>query len=250
MDSINWHAVLFFLFAGLACGAGVAVVLCGNIVRMAFALVAALGAVAGLFFLAGADFLGALQLLVYVGGTVVLLVFGVMLTAQRPLFALPCGIGQWVAAVMTSACLLALLLQAALAVHESIGPPQPGQLPASLQPTTTQIGLALLGLRADRLHQPDPVLRKGMSGYLLPLEIASVHLLVVLIGAVFLARTKRHLSSDILQRGQQRSPTLSDNSANTPSHSGNTSSHSASTSPHIGNTRFHSTGEQSNEPVD
>jgi NADH-quinone oxidoreductase subunit J len=218
MEPINWHSVLFFLFAALACGAAVAVVLCGNIVRMAFALVAALGAVAGLFFLAGADFLGALQLLVYVGGTVVLLVFGVMLTAQRPLFALPCGTGQWVAAVMTSACLLAVLLRAAVAAHGSIGPPQPDQLPSSLQPTTSQIGLALLGLRTDRLHQPDAVLREGISGYLLPLEIASVHLLVVLIGAVLLARTKRHPASGTLQPGQHHSPRPSDDSASTPSH--------------------------------
>ena len=38
----------------------------------------------GLFFLAGADFIGAMQLLIYVGGTLVLLMFGVMLTAQEP----------------------------------------------------------------------------------------------------------------------------------------------------------------------
>ena len=53
-----------------------------NIVRMAFYLVLSLAATAGLFFLAGADFVGAMQLLIYVGGTLVLLVFGVMLTSQ------------------------------------------------------------------------------------------------------------------------------------------------------------------------
>ena len=61
-----------------------AVVVTGNIVRMACYLVVSLAAVAGLFFLAGADFLGAVQLMVYVGGTMVLLVFGVMLTARGP----------------------------------------------------------------------------------------------------------------------------------------------------------------------
>ena len=53
-----------------------------NIVRMAFYLMLSLGAIAGLFFLAGAEFVGAMQLMIYVGGTLVLLVFGVMLTAQ------------------------------------------------------------------------------------------------------------------------------------------------------------------------
>ena len=54
----------------------------GNIVRMAFYLMLSLAATAALFFLAGADFVGAMQLMIYVGGTLVLLIFGVMLTSQ------------------------------------------------------------------------------------------------------------------------------------------------------------------------
>ena len=45
--------------------------------------------------------------------------------------------------------------------------------------------------RVDKLDEPDPVQRAGMSGYLLPFEIISVHLLVVLIGAAYLARPKK-----------------------------------------------------------
>ncbi len=82
MDAIYWHSFFFLLFALLACGFAVAVVLASNIVRMAFYLVLSLAATAGLFFLAGADFVGAMQLMIYVGGTLVLLVFGVMLTSQ------------------------------------------------------------------------------------------------------------------------------------------------------------------------
>ncbi len=80
MPSIYWPSFFFLLFALIACGFALAVVVTGNIVRMACYLVVSLSAVAGLFFLAGAEFLGAVQLLVYVGGTMVLLVFGVMLT--------------------------------------------------------------------------------------------------------------------------------------------------------------------------
>ena len=75
---------LFNLFALAACLGAVAVVVSQSVVRMAFWLVVSLGSVAGLFFLADADFIGAAQLLIYVGGTLVLLVFGVMLTASGP----------------------------------------------------------------------------------------------------------------------------------------------------------------------
>ncbi|MCA9085279.1 MAG: NADH-quinone oxidoreductase subunit J, partial [Planctomycetaceae bacterium] len=60
---------LFLLFALAACGGAIAVVLSQTVVRMAFWLIISLGSVAGLFFLADADFVGAAQLLVYVGGT-------------------------------------------------------------------------------------------------------------------------------------------------------------------------------------
>ena len=76
--------LLFWVFAILTCGAAVAVVATQNVVRMAFWLIVSLGSVSALFFLLHADFLGAAQLLIYVGGTVVLLVFGVMLTASGP----------------------------------------------------------------------------------------------------------------------------------------------------------------------
>ena len=76
--------LLFWVFSLLVCFGAVAVVATQNVVRMAFWLIVSLGSVAGLFFLLHADFLGAAQLLIYVGGTVVLLVFGVMLTASGP----------------------------------------------------------------------------------------------------------------------------------------------------------------------
>src|SRR4051794_24319791 len=82
MESIYWPTFFFWLFAAIACAFAVAVVVAANIVHMAFYLVMSLAATAGLFFLAGADFVGSMQVLIYVGGTLVLLVFGVMLTSQ------------------------------------------------------------------------------------------------------------------------------------------------------------------------
>jgi len=190
MEAINWHSLLFLLFSLCACCFAVAVVLTANIVRMAAYLVVSLGAVAGLFFLAGADFLGALQLMVYVGGTMVLLVFGVMLTARGPLVSIRTGGGQWVIAVIVGGSLLAVLLQAAFSVDDWAAP---AAAEARLQPDSTAapLGLALLGVRVDTLAQEDETLRAGMSGYLLAFEIVSVHLLVVLIGAAYLARARK-----------------------------------------------------------
>src|SRR6478672_3935710 len=115
---IEWHGFFFMLFALLACGFGLAVVASNNIVRMAFYLIVSLGATAGLFFLAGADFVGAMQLMIYVGGTLVLLVFGVMLTAQGPFISMKTGGGDWILAFLVSGCLLAFLIPAAFSVED------------------------------------------------------------------------------------------------------------------------------------
>src|SRR5215203_2625398 len=77
-------AILFYLFAGMAGGAALAVVISRNIVRTAVALLFTLTGVAGLYFLLNAEFLAAVQLVVYAGGTLLLIVFGVMLTSKAP----------------------------------------------------------------------------------------------------------------------------------------------------------------------
>jgi len=194
---VNWHSFFFLLFALVACAFSVAVVVTSNIVRMAFYLVLALGATAGLFFLAGAEFVGAMQLMIYVGGTMVLLVFGVMLTAQGPFISMKTSAGDWVAAVVIAGLLVPLLIGAAFSVGDWRDPTAGGETPvprfteAYRQAATAPLGLGLEGPRVDKLWPERENLKPGMSGYLLPFEIVSVHLLVVLVGAAYLARTKR-----------------------------------------------------------
>jgi NADH-quinone oxidoreductase subunit J len=118
MQSINWHSVNFLLFALLSCGFALAVVFTSNVVRMAFYLVLSLGATAGLFFLAGADFVGAMQILIYVGGTLVLLVFGVMLTAQGPFISMKTASGEWILTALVGGSLLAVLLPTAFKIAD------------------------------------------------------------------------------------------------------------------------------------
>ncbi len=212
MPPTFWHNCFFLLFAAIACASAVAVVVTGNIVRMACWLVMALAAVAGLFFLAGAEFLGAVQLMVYVGGTMVLLIFGVMLTARGPFVSLKISSGQWVVATVIGGALLAVLLRAALNVNPPadssppqdpsavaaaplVLPPWPAETkppggPLGMKPSATeQIGFSLLGTPVDRLQQQD----HPLGGYLLAFEIISIHLVVVLVGAAYLARAKRRV---------------------------------------------------------
>ena len=112
-------ALFFYVFAIAACFSAVAVVLTQNIVRMAFWLLVSLGSMAGLFFLLGADFVGATQLLVYVGGTLVLLIFGVMLTSQERFVEMKTWSGDWVIAFLAGGALVVLLISAAFSVPRS-----------------------------------------------------------------------------------------------------------------------------------
>lgn len=195
LASLDWHAVLFWLFALLTCGFALAVLFSANVVHMAFYLVLSLGASAGLFFLTGAEFVAAMQLMIYVGGTLVLLVFGVMLTAQSRFVSLKTPAGEWILAVIVGSALLAVLLAAALRVPSwTAANPDRSEVRGVESQVTARIGLGFAGVRVDKLDAPapgSPDLRAGMSGYLLPFVIVSVHLLVVLIGAAYMARAKR-----------------------------------------------------------
>jgi NADH-quinone oxidoreductase subunit J len=204
-DAVNWNSFLFLLLAAIACAFAVAVVVSGNIVRMACYLIVSLAAVSGLFFTAGADFLGAAQIMVYVGGTMVLLVFGVMLTARGPFVSMKTGGGQWILAVIVGGALLAMLLQAAFSIPGWAEPSQNQDEAEALakhndKSGAERIGLGLMGVRTDRLNpnkELNPkelaIRRGGMSGYLLPFEIISIHLVVVLVGAAYLARARRRV---------------------------------------------------------
>ena len=196
---------LFGLFALGAAGGALAVVLSQNVVRMAFYLVISLGSTAGLFFMLGADFVGATQLLIYVGGTVVLLIFGVMLTATGPYLSIRTTPGDLIRAVIVGGAFFAMLILTVMQVDWSanaqrleaahgVSPgAQVGHYDAQSGSTSRSLGMALLGARPDQDLGAENG-RKLSTGYLLPFEIVSVHLLVVLVGAAYLARAKRKLT--------------------------------------------------------
>ncbi len=193
LAAIDWHAFFYWMFALFTCGFAVAVLFSNNVVHMAFYLILSLGASSGLFFLAGAEFVGAMQLMIYVGGTLVLVIFGVMLTAQDRFVSMETRSGEWVVALGVGGSLLFMLLMTAFNVEDwrSVDPVYRETVSVADMQSTSQIGMGFAGVRVDKLEQSDARLRGGMSGYLLPFVIVSVHLLVVLIGAAYMARTKR-----------------------------------------------------------
>jgi NADH-quinone oxidoreductase subunit J len=194
----NLHPTLFWLIAGVTGLSALATLLTQNIVRSATWLLFTLAGTAGIFFLLGADFVAATQILIYVGGTLVLVVFGVMLTAQGPFITMKTTAVEWGISMVVGMLLLGVLSVSALAfVNDAKAPPAGGKnlqalkaQPAATANYTDRIGLGFLGGGVGPKHKtPDG--HTVRASYLLPFEIVSVHLLVVLIGAAYLARAKR-----------------------------------------------------------
>src|ERR1700746_1569287 len=106
---MNLTEVLFYAVAILTGICAISVVVSQNIVRAAAWLLFTLGGGAGIFFFLGADFVGATQLIVYVGGTLVLVVFGVMLTAQGPFVSLRTSAAEWAMSIVVGLLLFGVL---------------------------------------------------------------------------------------------------------------------------------------------
>ncbi|MCE9533328.1 MAG: NADH-quinone oxidoreductase subunit J [Planctomycetes bacterium] len=185
--------VLFFVIAFATGFSALAVVFSRNIVRAAVWLLFTLIGVSLIYFLLGAEFLGASQLIIYVGGTLVLVVFGVMLTAQGPFLQLKTGTEEWVLGGFLALSLFGFLVNTSLELGK---PESKANDPDKV--SVGSIGSSFMGVKeatppAKMTGFPEgrPAPERTRMGYLLPFEIVSVHLLVVLIGAAYLARAKR-----------------------------------------------------------
>ena len=159
---------LFYVFAVVATCSALGVVISRNIVRTAVCLLLSLLGVAGLYMSLHAEFLAAVQLVVYAGGTLVLIIFGIMLTHNPNLKPFPAKPLEVILALGLSLAMASALIMAIL--RSGMGNRAPGELP----PYPIQsLGEALLG------------------DYLVPFEIISVLLLAVMIGAAYLAKARR-----------------------------------------------------------
>jgi NADH-quinone oxidoreductase subunit J len=163
---MNAEAFVFWVFAIVTVGSAAVVVLARTLIYSAFSLLFTFFGVAGLYVLLGADFLAATQLLIYVGGILVLLLFGVMLTHKIYDLDLKTGTTQLVPGLIVALGLFVILSTTAVRTSwmSTLRPPAP---------TTSEIGRLFLGQ------------------YLLPFEAASVLLLVALVGAAMIVRRRR-----------------------------------------------------------
>lgn len=157
---------VFLVLAGLAVMGALGTVLIRNIVHSALSLILSLVAVAGIYILLHADFLFAVQIMVYVGAVATLILFGVMLTrGQRT--AQPQNNNQ-----VLPAAVLSVILFAAVLVPVIFNTAWPISASVAPEATTAQLGQEL------------------MRTYALPFEVAGALLLVALVGAIIVARER------------------------------------------------------------
>ena len=156
----------FWLLAIVGVAAALAVVLLRDVFRAALALVLCFIMVAGLYVTLSADFLAAVQILVYVGAISILLILGIMLTrdVQR---------GSPSNKLRFPAFLVALLF-IGTAIFAVLNTPWGISAGAPVEPTTATL--------AGKLF--------GENGYILTVEIAAALLLAAIIGAIVLVREK------------------------------------------------------------
>lgn len=160
-------AILFFLFAAIAVGCAINLVVQTHPISSALSLVGVMGALAALYLLLGAEFMAAAQMIVYAGAIMVLFVFVIMLLnagaePKRGRAALAKLLG--VPALMAFLGLVSFLIQAMLPRTE------PVHFGAFTGGTAAAVG------------------RKLFTDYLLPFEVTSILILIAIIGAVVLAR--------------------------------------------------------------
>jgi len=159
-------AISFWLLAAVAVIAALGVVLMRNVFRAALSLILCFLMVAGLYITLSADFLAAVQILVYVGAISVLIILAIMMTREvqrgspNNRFQIP-------------AFIVAILFLEVL-VLTLINTPWPISGAPPTAPTTSALANSLF----------------GDGGYLLPVEIAAVLLLSAILGAIVLAREK------------------------------------------------------------
>ena len=186
---MDLNEVVFWVLAVVSVGSAAMILLSPWIVHMAFWLLASLAGFAGLYLHLGADFLGFAQVLVYIGGILILFLFGVMLTQKadvpvhKPI--------SW--RIILPGIVVGIVLQCMLVVlmvgngWKELPPDQVGVLmgPAPLEklvdPTSEEIGI------------------RFMSRFILPFEVVSVLLLVAMIGATYIARSRE----DVKEEGSQ-----------------------------------------------
>lgn len=177
--------VIFLVLSAFTLASGLMVVTVKNIIHSALWLIASFFSVAALYLLMEAEFIAIVQVLIYVGAISILILFAIMLTRHvtgegvRQLYQ------RWWIAMIVAAALFGLLIVPTVSNYgwNTVPPSAPDQ-PAALS-SSVQIGTAF------------------MREYLLPFEIASILLLVALIGAIVIAYEERSARRRVLTLAEE-----------------------------------------------
>jgi NADH-quinone oxidoreductase subunit J len=156
----------FIIFSIITLGAALAVVTSKNLFHSALFLVLSFVGVAGLYILLEAGFLAAVQILVYVGAISILIIFAIMLTRRLMAKDLVQRNAQWGISGLVALLLFALLYFVLLRVNWPV-----------VEAAVSRESISILG-------------QELMSTYALPFEVASVLLLVALVGSIIIARER------------------------------------------------------------
>jgi NADH-quinone oxidoreductase subunit J len=195
MTLSGWETVFFWIFSIAAIIAGLLTVMARNAVHSALFLISSLVSVGALFILLGAEFIAGVQILVYVGGVMVLFLFVIMLVnvgaeeeGRAPIFNRP---PQVAAALIFSLLLVLALLTAINKGYEGLTNRDTEVLKRAEVAKSEQEGKMQTGATGvSRLSDQTGSVGRSLYTYAsLPFEIASLLLLVAIIGSVMLART-------------------------------------------------------------
>jgi NADH-quinone oxidoreductase subunit J len=177
--------VIFLVLSAFTLAAGLMVVTVKNIIHSALWLIASFFSVAAMYLLMEAEFIAIVQVLIYVGAISILILFAIMLTRHvtgegvRQLYQ-----RWWIAMIVAAALFGLLIVPTVLNYGWNTVPPTTPDQPATLS-SAVQIGTAF------------------MREYLLPFEIASILLLVALIGAIVIAYEERSARRKVLTLAEE-----------------------------------------------
>jgi NADH-quinone oxidoreductase subunit J len=218
----GWEALFFWVFSIAAIFAGLLTVMARNTIHSALFLISALVSVAALFILLHAEFIAGVQILVYVGGVMVLFLFVIMLVnvgseerGSEEIFNRP---RQVTTSVIFCALLVAGLVYAINQGYEGLQARDEGKIEAAAaQAQSRDRSLPESATGTSRITNDSQRLGAVLYRFgSLPFEIASVLLLVAIIGSVMLARTLKQeaavddIDPDVLQKEVAHDPELAE----------------------------------------
>lgn len=164
---MSLYSIIFYAISIIIVISAFTVVFSKNMIYSAISLFFTLFGVAGIFILLFADFLAVTQIIVYIGGVLVLLVFGIMLTSNITDVSVKVKGLNPIPAIIFVVVMVVLLIYTLINTYWNVSDISKNEI------TVNQIGILLL------------------TNYLLPFEVASVLLLIALIGAAMFARKSK-----------------------------------------------------------